>query len=119
VIGLVNVCVSVSADLKKEMNALPEVNWSEVVRAAIREKIAFFKLAEALASESKLSEKDAEEIGRKIKKGIAAGHKRDQLKTLDGLTAGSKASEADVEELAKIVKKGIAEWHNEQLKKAA
>ena len=44
-----------------------ESRWSEVARKAIIEKIEALKLAEALASKSKLTQKDVDEFSKKIK----------------------------------------------------
>lgn len=72
---MVSLTLSVSEELKKEMEKFPEINWSEVARASIIEKIKRFELAELLASKSKLTEKDIKQIGDKIKRGIAEKHK--------------------------------------------
>jgi len=68
---MANVTLSVSEDLKKKMEQFPEINWSEVARQAIKEKAVQLSVLKAIASKSKLSEKDALELGRKINKGLA------------------------------------------------
>ena len=67
------ITLSVPADLKAEMEKTREINWSEVAREAIRRKVSQLKILKTIASASELSEKDAIEIGRKIKKSM---HKR-------------------------------------------
>lgn len=67
------ITLSVPEDLKTEMDKSKEINWSEVARQAIKEKIAQLRILKKIASKSKLTEKDALEIGRKIK---TAMHKK-------------------------------------------
>ncbi|MAE49821.1 hypothetical protein CMI48_03270 [Candidatus Pacearchaeota archaeon] len=61
--------------LKAEMDKMEFMNWSAVAREAIRERIAQLAVLDAIAAKSKLTEKDALEIGRKIRK---SRHKRYQ-----------------------------------------
>jgi len=44
----------------------PEINWSEVTRQAIEEKIETLKVMDELTSESKLTENDVQEIANRI-----------------------------------------------------
>ena len=44
----------------------PEINWSEVTRQAIQEKIEVLEIMDELASESDLTESDVQEIADKI-----------------------------------------------------
>ena len=64
------ITLSVPEDLKQDMEKSKFVNWSEVARGAIREKVAQLKILESIAAKSKLTENDAIEIGRKIKKAM-------------------------------------------------
>ncbi|MFH1588379.1 MAG: hypothetical protein ABIA76_03525 [Candidatus Diapherotrites archaeon] len=64
------ITLSVPIELKDEMNKSKFVNWSEVAREAIREKASQLKILNAIANKSKLTEKDALEIGRKINKSL-------------------------------------------------
>jgi len=66
------ITLSVPEELKQEMDRSKFVNWSEVARGAIKEKVAQLRILNAIASKSKLSEKDAIEIGRKINKSLHA-----------------------------------------------
>ncbi len=60
------ITLSVPEDIKKDMEESKEINWSEVARAAIKTKIAQLKILKAITAKSKLTEKDALELGRKI-----------------------------------------------------
>lgn len=68
------VSVRVSEDLKARMERHKEVNWSEVIRRAVNEHLTKMELVESISSRSELSERDAEEIGEEIKRGIAKRH---------------------------------------------
>ncbi len=66
--------LAIPEDLKKEMDQVKVINWSEVAREAIREKLAQLRLFKAIVAKSKLTEKDALELGRKIRSGIHEHH---------------------------------------------
>lgn len=67
---MVNMTLSVPEELRVVMNRHSEINWSEVARQAFKEKAAQLELLDSIASRSKLTEKDALELGRKIKKSM-------------------------------------------------
>jgi len=69
------ITLSVPEELKKEMDQSREINWSEVARTAIREKVSQLRILKSIAAKSKLTQKDALELGRKINKSL---HKRYQ-----------------------------------------
>lgn len=68
------ITLSVPEDLKREMDEFKEMNWSEVARAAIRQKLAELALFKTIVGKSKLSDKEAEklslELGRKVNKSM-------------------------------------------------
>ena len=68
-----NITLSVPEELMKRMKNLKEIRWSEVARRAIEERIDDLEVMNKIASKSKLTKKDAVEIGRKIN---ASMHKR-------------------------------------------
>ncbi len=68
---MVNVTLSVPEELKKKMEEFPEINWSEVARQAIKDKATQLAILKSISSKSKLTEKDALELGRKVNKGLA------------------------------------------------
>ena len=61
-----NVTVSVDDALKDQMDDHPEINWSEVARQAIREKIHDLEVMEQLVEGSELTEEDIDELAAKI-----------------------------------------------------
>ncbi|HLD10585.1 MAG TPA: hypothetical protein VJB89_00760 [Candidatus Nanoarchaeia archaeon] len=64
------ITLSIPEDLKREMDESKDINWSEVARSAIRDKIIQLKILKEITSKSKLTEKDALELGRKINKAM-------------------------------------------------
>ena len=61
-----SITVNVDDDLKERMEEHPEINWSEVTRQAIRQKIEALEVLDEITSESDLTESDVEEIAEKI-----------------------------------------------------
>ena len=68
---MVSMTLAIPKELKKEMELHPEINWSEVARAAIRRKIHILKEMDRILADSELSEKDAIILGRKVTKKVA------------------------------------------------
>ncbi|MFW6273228.1 MAG: hypothetical protein ACOC2U_05565 [bacterium] len=66
------ITLSVPKELKREMEKTKEINWSEVARAAIKAKISQLNILKSIAAKSKLTEKDALELGQKINKSLHA-----------------------------------------------
>ena len=64
------ITLAVPGDLKKDMDKSKEINWSAVARAAIQTKISQLKILKSISAKSKLTEKDALELGRKINKSM-------------------------------------------------
>ena len=75
VCDMVNMTLAIPEELKEMMDKHAEINWSEVARQAFIEKTSQLELFESIASKSRLTEKDAEEIARKIKKSMWKKHK--------------------------------------------
>jgi len=71
---MVNMTLSIPKELHQKMKKMPEIRWSEVARGAIQQRIEDLELMDRLASKSKLTKKDVEKIGNKIKIGIARRH---------------------------------------------
>ena len=61
-----NVTVSVDDSLKDRMDDHPEINWSEVARQAIREKIRDLRVMEELVEGSELTEEDVDKLAARI-----------------------------------------------------
>jgi predicted transcriptional regulator len=63
-----SITVNVDDDLKERMEEHPEINWSEVTRQAIQEKIETLDVMAELTSGSQLTESDVAEIANKVNK---------------------------------------------------
>ena len=63
-----SITVNVNGDLKDRMEKHPEINWSEVTRQAIQEKIETLEVMDELTSDSEFTESDVAEIADKINK---------------------------------------------------
>jgi len=61
-----SITVNVDDDLKDRMEKHPEINWSEVTRQAIQEKIEALEVMDELTSESELTESEVSEIADRI-----------------------------------------------------
>ncbi len=73
---MVNVTLSIPDDIKREMEMFPEINWSEIARAAIKKRIIILKQIKEFSKDSELTEEDAIEIGRKVNEGLRKRHKK-------------------------------------------
>jgi hypothetical protein len=73
---MVSVTLSVPKELKKKMKEFPEMNWSEVARQAFVQKIRDMEFLREFKSRSKMTEKDALEMGRSLNKTLAKRYKR-------------------------------------------
>ncbi|MDH5020004.1 hypothetical protein [Halobacterium rubrum] len=61
-----SITVNVDDELKDRMEKHPEINWSEVTRQAIQEKIEALEVMDELTSQSELTESDVTEIADRI-----------------------------------------------------
>jgi len=63
---MATITVNVGDALKERMEKHPEINWSEVTRQAITEKIEALELMDELTNASELTESDVQVIADKI-----------------------------------------------------
>ena len=68
--------LAIPKELKEEMESMPELNWSEIARGAISKKLAEYKLFKSIVAKSKMTEKDALELGREVNKGLHERYKK-------------------------------------------
>ena len=74
-----NITISVPDSLKKEMEKLPEVNWSEVAREFLSEKVKrmlLLKKLDKMLENSELTEKDCLRLGEKAKAGMLKKYRK-------------------------------------------
>lgn len=67
-----SITVNVDATLKERMEEHPEINWSEVTRQAIQEKIEKLELMDELTADSELTADDVDELAAKVNEGARA-----------------------------------------------
>jgi hypothetical protein len=60
------ITVNVDDALKERMEQHPEINWSEVTRQAIQEKLDELELMDELTADSRITADDVSEIAAKI-----------------------------------------------------
>ena len=66
--------LAIPEELMAVMRRHKELKWSEIAREALWDKAKMLELMDKLTSNSKLTEKDAIKIGRKINKTVAKRH---------------------------------------------
>lgn len=66
--------IKISHDLKEKMKEHDELDWDKLIQGFIRSRLSKLELGDSLASKSELTDEEAEEIGDKIKEGIAERH---------------------------------------------
>ena len=71
---MTNMTLSIPEDLMVVMRRHKNIKWSEVAREALWDTAKKLELMDKLLSKSRLTEKDALEIGRKINEGVAKRH---------------------------------------------
>jgi len=74
---MTNFTLSIPDDLKKEMDKFPEINWSEVARASMRQKIADLNFLKGFRVNSDISPEEAEMMGQEMSKLLAKRYKGD------------------------------------------
>jgi len=71
---MVNITLAIPESLKEKLQEHKEINWSAVTRKALEEHLIRIEMVEAIAQKSKLTQKDAEELARKVKREMARRH---------------------------------------------
>lgn len=72
---MVSITLAVPEELKNEMDKYPDTNWSAVAREAIKNRIVMLEKFKQFSKESRLTEKDALEMGRKVNKSMTKKYK--------------------------------------------
>ncbi len=64
---MTNITLAIPEDLHERMKHHSEIRWSEVVRKSIFQKVELLDAMNTIASKSKLTKKDVDDISKKIK----------------------------------------------------
>ncbi len=70
------ITISVSEETKRGMDEFPEMNWSAVACRELQEKVNKLRLYKSLVTKSKLTEKNALEIGSKVSEALHERYKQ-------------------------------------------
>ena len=65
--------LAIPEELKKGMDSVPEMNWSEIAREAISRKLEEYKLFKSIVAKSRLTRKNALQLAKEVNAGM---HKR-------------------------------------------
>ena len=68
---MANITLAIPDELHAKMKLMKEIRWSEIARRAIIERIEDLEVMNKIASKSKLTKKDVDEISEKIKRGMS------------------------------------------------
>lgn len=68
---MANMTLSIPDELQERMKKLSEIRWSEVARRAIEQRVNDLEEMNQIASKSKLTQKDVDELSKKIKRSAA------------------------------------------------
>lgn len=68
---MVNITLAIPENLKEKLQKHKEVNWSAVTRRALEEHLRRMEMVEAIAQKSKLTQKDVDEIAKKIDSSVS------------------------------------------------
>lgn len=68
---MVNMTLSIPDELHKKMKKMSDIRWSEIARRAIENRINDLETLNRLASKSKITDRDIDEISKKIKRAAA------------------------------------------------
>jgi len=60
--------------MKEKLDGFETVNWSAVARQAFASEISKLELMDRLTSKSKVTDKDIEQLSKKVKSDIAKWH---------------------------------------------
>ncbi len=68
---MVTMTLAVPKDLKKRMEAFPEMNWSEVARQSFKRKADDLEILRRFTADSTMTEEDAIRLGKEVDKAVA------------------------------------------------
>ena len=64
--------LAIPDELAKRMKTFSEIRWSEVARQAFEKRVSDLEIMNNIASKSKLTQKDVDEISKRIKRSSAS-----------------------------------------------
>ena len=68
---MANMTLAIPEELHRRMKKFSELRWSEIARKAIEQRINDLEVMDKIASKSKLTKQDVEEISKNINRRMA------------------------------------------------
>lgn len=68
---MVSLTLSIPEEIRIKMQKFPEMNWSEIARAAIMQRIILLEKFRQFTKDSEFTEEDAIKFGKELNKNIA------------------------------------------------
>jgi hypothetical protein len=68
---MVSLTLSIPQNIRGEMEKFPEMNWSEVARAAIMQRLMMLKKFKEFTKDSKFTEQDALKFGAELNRSLS------------------------------------------------
>jgi len=75
-----NITISISEELKQNLDLLPELNWSETIREFLSEKVKralLLRRLDKMLEKSELTEEECLQLGDKVKEGMLKRYKKE------------------------------------------
>lgn len=63
---MVNITLSVPEELKAEMEKFPEINWSVIVRTALKRRVLLLQQLNEFTKDSEFTKEDALRLGKEV-----------------------------------------------------
>ena len=71
--------LAIPEELKKEMDGMKFINWSEIAREAFKKQIDEYTLFKQIVSKSKLTQKDADKLSKKVNHAASERFKKEVM----------------------------------------
>jgi len=73
---MVSMTLSVSEDIKHDMDNFPEINWSAIAREAIQHRLIMLHKFKEFTKDSTLTEEEALTLGREVSRRSRQRHRK-------------------------------------------
>lgn len=105
-----NMTLAIPEDLKKKMDLYREINWSEVARQAIQNKMMMLDQMSQMLSKTQLTAADVAEVSYTVKKRVAKKHRK-YFESIAGIAKTNKSLVQELlEERAREKEREDAKW---------
>lgn len=71
---MANMTLAIPDELHRKMKQMSDIRWSEIARRAIQQRVEDLEVMNRITRKSKITQKDIDELSKKIKKGVAKRH---------------------------------------------